>query len=177
MLLLKEATSIKHKQAERMPFNIRMAKGLLTGNEYLLHLWQQLQIFMVIESKRLPNENLNRSEKINRDIEELKAKGYMADSILNSTKTYRDYLDSKSAEEILPHVYLNYMGLLFGGQIIKKGVPSSGHMYDFDNKEEILLSIRNIQKDEWADEVNRGFDFIIQIFEELETRCIAEDVT
>jgi heme oxygenase len=176
MASLKEATSIKHKQAERMPFNSRMAKGLLTKNEYLLHLWQQLQIFRVIESKGLPNASMKRSEKINMDIEELKAQGFAVGPFLKSTKEYYDYLDSKTAEELLPHVYLNYLGLLFGGQIIKKGVPSTGHMYDFDNKAEIIYSIRNIQRDDWADEVNKGFDYIIQIFEELETCCNAEFV-
>jgi hypothetical protein len=29
-------------------------------------------------------------------------------------------------------------------------------------------AIRAIQKDEWADEVNKGFDFMIEIFKELE---------
>jgi hypothetical protein len=41
-------------------------------------------------------------------------------------------------------------------------------MYDFDNMMESMQSVRNIQKDEWADEVNRGFDFMIDIFKELE---------
>ena len=45
MTPLKEATSEKHKQAERMPFNIRMFKGELSKNDYLLYLNQQLQIF------------------------------------------------------------------------------------------------------------------------------------
>lgn len=175
MLSLKEATSIKHKQAENMPFNTRMAKGLLTKNEYLLHLRQQLQIFSTIESKELPHESLLRSEKISRDIDELETQGNSASYILKSTEKYCDYLNSKTAEELLPHIYLNYMGLLFGGQIIKKAVPSFGHMYDFDKKEEIMHSIRHIQRDEWADEVNKGFDFIILIFEELENRSITEE--
>ncbi len=38
MLPLKEATSIKHKVAERMPFNARMFSGLLSKDEYLFHL-------------------------------------------------------------------------------------------------------------------------------------------
>jgi heme oxygenase len=29
-------------------------------------------------------------------------------------------------------------------------------------------SIRAVQKDEWADEVNKAFDFMIEIFDELE---------
>ncbi len=55
---------------------------------------------------------------------------------------------------------------------MKKSVPSAGRMYDFDNMPEAAQSIRNVQKDEWADEVNKGFDFIITIFDELETECL-----
>ena len=36
---------------------------------------------------------------------------------------------------------------------------------------ESMQSVRDIQKDEWADEVNKGFDFMIDIFKELE-KCL-----
>ena len=62
MLPLKEATAVKHKQAERMPFNVRMFKGLLSKNEYLLYLDQQLQIFHTVESTGLPHVSLKRAE-------------------------------------------------------------------------------------------------------------------
>jgi heme oxygenase len=166
---LKEATGIKHKQAETMPFNTRMFKGLLGKNEYLLYLNQQLQIFQTIESIGLPHSSLKRTERIQADIDELKSQGVSSDVILTSTQAYVDYLGSLSYEQILPHIYLNYMAIMFGGQIMKKAVPSAGNMYVFDNMRETIQSIRNVQNDEWADEVNKGFDFTILIFEELET--------
>jgi heme oxygenase len=171
MLPLKEATGAKHKQAERMPFNIRMFRGLLSKNEYLLYLNQQLQIFKTIENTGLPHISLSRTVKVQADINELKAEGYFSDIILSSAKAYVDYLASLSYEQILPHVYLNYMAIMFGGQMIKKAVPSSGRMYVFDNMQETIQSIRDVQKDEWAEEVNKGFDYNILIFEELETEC------
>jgi hypothetical protein len=51
---------------------------------------------------------------------------------------------------------------------MKSKVPGSGRMYDFDNMMECVGSIRAIQKDEWVDEVNKGFDFLINIFDELQ---------
>ncbi len=171
MLPLKEATSEKHKQAERMPFNARMFRGLLSKNEYLLYLNQQLQIFQAIESIGLPHSGLSRTESVLQDMDELKSQGYHADTILSSTKAYVDYLGALSYEEALPHIYLNYLAIVFGGQMMKKMVPSTGRMYDFDNMQESIQSIRIVQKDEWADEVNKGFDFNILIFDELETEC------
>jgi heme oxygenase len=168
MLPLKEATSTKHKMAERMPFNVRMFKGLLSKDAYLLYLNQQLQIFQAIERIGIPNDHLARTRHLQLDIEELHIQGYRSGDILESTRVYVEYLNSLSYEQLLPHIYLNYMAILFGGQMIKKAVPSTGKMYEFENMQEATQSIRNVQKDEWADEVNKGFDFIISIFEELE---------
>ncbi|MBL7923072.1 MAG: biliverdin-producing heme oxygenase [Bacteroidia bacterium] len=176
MIPLKEATSIKHKQAERMPFNARMFKGLLSRNEYLMYLHQQFVLFQTLEKSELPHSSLQRSRNIQADMEELKAQGAVSDIVLNSTRAYADYLSALPAEQLLPHIYLNYMALLFGGQMIRKAVPSSGKMYDFENTQEAIQSIRNVQRDEWAEEVNKGFDFNIQIFEELESKCMEEPI-
>jgi len=173
MLPLKEATVDKHKKAERMPFNVRMFRGLLSKNEYLLYLNQQLQIFQSIERIGLPDISLERSKSVKADIDELNSQGHYSNHILSSTSAYLDYLKSLSYEKVLPHVYLNYMAIMFGGQMMKKSVPSTGRMYDFDNMPEAAQSIRNVQKDEWADEVNKGFDFIILIFDELESECLS----
>ncbi len=170
-LPLKEATSEKHKQAERMPFNIRMFKGLLSKSEYLLYLNQQLQLFKTIESIGLPHTSLARTAKVQEDINELNSEGYYSDFILENTYSYVNYLKTMSAEEILPHVYLNYMAIMFGGQMIRNSVPSKGQLYEFENMNEAIQSIRAVQKNEWADEVNKGFDFNIAIFGELETEC------
>lgn len=169
MMPLKEATAEKHKQAERMPFNMRMFKGELSEEEYLLYLQQQLQIFKTMENKGLPSDALARVGAVQADIDELEAKGYSARIVLKSTKNYTDYLSALNAEEILPHVYLNYLAIMFGGQIMKEKVPSSGKMYEFENGKEGMMAIRKVQKDEWADEVNKAYEYVIDIFEELES--------
>jgi heme oxygenase len=171
MLPLKEATNTKHKQAERMPFNVRMFRGLLSKNEYLLYLLQQFEVFQAIEKTGLPHASLKRLEKVQEDINELVAQGHATGVVLDSTRGYVEYLRSLSYDQLLPHIYLNYMGIMFGGQMIKKAVPSAGKMYDFDDMQEAVQAISAVQKDEWAEEVNKGFDFIIEIFDTLEVVC------
>jgi hypothetical protein len=57
---------------------------------------------------------------------------------------------------------------MFGGQMMKSKVPGSGKMYEFEgDMMELIGSIRSIQKDEWSVEVNKGFQFIINILDEL----------
>jgi heme oxygenase len=82
-----------------------------------------------------------------------------------------------SKEEKLPHVYLNYLALMFGGQMIKSKVPGSGKMYEFAGDiQEIAGSIRAIQKDEWAEEANKALDFNIAILDELQKESDGQQI-
>lgn len=171
---LKEATHDKHKQAERMPFNVRMFKGELSKKEYLHYLWCQDAIFSILEKDSLPHPSLNRLDNIKEDIDELVAD--LIDSpdqvdveLIESVISYCSYLGELDYDDLLPHIYLHYLALMFGGQMMKEKVPSKGRMYDFDNMREAAQSIREIQLDEWADEVNKGFEYMIDIFDELES--------
>ena len=88
---------------------------------------------------------------------------------IKATGEYGVYLEGLKTKDLYPHIYLNYMALMFGGQMMKSKVPGKGRMYDFDNVQESIAMIRGIQKDEWADEVNKGFNYIINILDELQT--------
>lgn len=164
---LKEATHDKHKEAERMLFNVKMFRGELTIEQYSQYLLSQLQIFSTIEENfEMPHDGLRRKEAVMKD---LKSMGVRQLEIPDSaTSEYVVYLKSLSQEEVNPHIYLNYLAIMFGGQMMKKNTPGPGNMYDFEDMNESAAHIRAIQKDEWADEVNKGFDFMINIFKELE---------
>jgi len=172
MLPLKEAIAEKHSLAEKMPFNQRMFKGELSNEEYIAYLCQQLGIFDVIEEHQLPHPSLNRIDNVLADIHELMGideTQQLQIELLDSTLQYREYLQSLTQEQLLPHVYLNYLALMFGGQMMKSKTPGSGKMYDFDgDMKEIVGSIRAIQKDEWADEANKALDYNISILDELQ---------
>ncbi len=168
---LKEAIAEKHSLAEKMPFNQRMFKGELSNEEYILYLSQQLAIFDAIEKDALPHLSLTRSHRIFEDIGELMGlteNEALDINPLESTNEYRTYLNSLSKEEKLPHVYLNYLALMFGGQMMKAKTPGSGKMYEFENMMEAAAAIRAIQKDEWADEANKALDYNINILDELQ---------
>jgi heme oxygenase len=172
MLPLKEAIAEKHSLAEKMTFNQRMFNGELSNEEYVLYLSQQLAIFDAIERNELPHSSLNRSKRVFQDIKEL-MKLENGESLdikpLSSTNEYRKYLNTLTKEELLPHVYLNYLAIMFGGQMMKAKTPGSGKMYEFDgDMREIAGTIRAIQKDEWADEANKALDYNISILDELQ---------
>lgn len=173
MKSLKEAINLKHREAERMPFNIAMLEGKLTPAQYTEYLFTQLEIFSTIEEViKLPHDGLRRKEAI---LQDLKAMGVEQFRFpVPASLSYTRYLREVDQETGLAHVYLNYLALMFGGQIMIDRTPGPGHMYKFENMNDLIKEIRAVQKDEWADEVNRGFTYIIKIFKELE-RCLTTD--
>jgi len=167
---LKEATAALHSKAEKMEFNQKMFRGELTAQEYLMYLCQQLSIFTAIEYRFPLHTDLMRSERISEDIHELLSLNPDLDyAVLDSTADYRHHLCN--LKDPMPHIYLNYLALAYGGQMMKSKVPGSGKMYDFDNMMEAIGSIRAVQSDDWADEVNIGFQHIINILDELQTNA------
>jgi heme oxygenase len=165
---LREATAELHSKAEKMEFNQRMFRGELSTDEYVKYLYQQLFIFDTIELRSLPHPSLDRIDNIKADLLELVSSLDVLSNPLPSTLVYVSHITSLTQEECLPHVYLNYLALAYGGQMMKTKVPGSGKMYDFENMHEAVGAIRALQKDEWADEVNKGFEFIIKIADELQ---------
>lgn len=167
MQKLKDATEFKHKIAEKMPFNVKMFNGELSNEEYIRYLFSQLEIFTSIEANfKLPHAGLNRTYAV---IEDLKSLGIQQLESGNAASIrYGEYLRSLDQDTIMAHVYLNYLAIMFGGQMMKANTPGAGNMYEFQDMKECAGAIRAIQKDEWAAEVNKGFDFMIEIFKELE---------
>ena len=164
---LREATAELHSKAEKMEFNQRMFRGELSTEEYVKYLYQQLSIFDGIESNELPHSSLARVDKVKEDILELTSQLDIM-NILPITLAYSHYISTLTQEDRLPHVYLNYLALAFGGQMMKSKIHGSGRMYDFENMHEAVGAIRAVQSDDWADEVNKGFQFIINILDELQ---------
>ena len=166
MIPLKDARAEKHSIVENKQFNQRMISGDLSETEYLHFLIQQYTIFKEIENKQLHHPSLTRCENIKQDILEL---GGFILSTLDSTEYYRKYLANLDDESLLPHIYLNYLALLYGGQMIKSKVPGSGKMYDFEDPQTAIASIRAIQQDNWAEYAKIGLDYIIDIYDELQS--------
>ena len=165
---LKEATHDKHKEAERMLFNVKMFKGELTNEQYAQYLVSQLAIFSIIEDNfQMPHDGLKRKYAVSKDITSLNISRTIKTD--DATLRYVNYLKDLDQESVNAHIYLNYLAIMFGGQMMKRMTPGDGNMYEFEDMNESAATIRAIQKDEWADEVNRGFDFMIDIFKELES--------
>ncbi len=172
MLPLKDAIAEKHSQAEKMPFNQRMIKGELTPVEYMMYVCQLQPLFNHIERFPLPHPDMAREERAMVDIAELRLLPGNLTNVwakpLQTTFHYMQYLLKLNEEKTKPHMYINYLALMFGGQMIKSKVPGTGRMYDFNNMQECIAAVRAIQSDDWAEEANIALDYHIAILDELQ---------
>jgi hypothetical protein len=87
---------------------------------------------------------------------------------IQTTFHYMQYLLKLSDENLLPHMYVNYMFLLTDGQDIKSKIHGGGRIFKFDNVAECIESLQSIKRDEWATEANIALDYHIAILDELE---------
>ncbi len=174
---LRQLTSEAHSRAERKSFAGKLVKGQLEPKRYYEYLLNQLACYRALENqiREWIRENdltpILRTQKIIEDINWLEAE-YKFDRnsvrLQKSTLKYVEYVDSKSALELVPHLYVRHFGDMFGGSMIAKVSPGLCKYYEFENKKELIDKVRSLLTDEMGPEANVCFDYAIDLFEELD---------
>lgn len=165
MSIIKLATKELHEDLERMPFNQKMFRGEQTRAERADYLLSFYEIFKILD-QHVPRE-LHRCAHIAYDLDSLKLPD---SSVPMYTHGYCTYLES-ICENLKPHIYVNYLGLLYGGQIMKKRYPEfPTEIYVFDDVESSRQYIREQiieDTDEFILEAKHAFRWHIAIAMEL----------
>lgn len=170
MLSIKELTQDLHTELEDLPFNQKMFRGEQTPFERKSYIVSQLKIFKVLDTY-VP-ERLRRVRALEGSIERLR--GYPAVPMCSALR-YAHYMRGAYTNDIPnvnAHIYLNYMGFLYGGQIMKKRYPTSAAMYQFDDPvmwREYIRANHIEMTDDFVSEVRTGFEMQINISRELNT--------
>lgn len=165
---LKELTHDNHVLAESHPFTKVLLSGTIQPEVYASLLVNQLAQYTALESqaqdflKQVPG--LARTQQIAKDVQEL---GFDC-KLHPATHKYVEYIQTITDADLLwAHIYVKHMGDLFGGQILKRLVPGSGHMYQFENRSELIGQVRAKLCDSMAQEANRCFTQTLELFTEL----------
>lgn len=171
MTTLKELTHESHEQAEAHPFTKLVLSKTISSDIYGDFLYNQHAIYQTLETVAgvrgllvdLPG--LARADLIRQDLDEL---GTTTVKLYTSTHKYTHYVACNlTNEQLLAHLYVRHMGDLYGGQMIKKCVPGSGRMYEFQNRKELIDALRSKLDVSMASEANHCFGYAIQLFTEL----------
>lgn len=168
--MLRDITKDLHDKAEKTVFAQKLLNNV-TKKEYSLYLKNQAYIYNILEFKanefgilrNLPG--LGRASYILEDYFELRINS----PTLETAKKYHAYvINIEEKERILAHLYVRHFGDLYGGQIIKKNVPGSGRMYEFEDRKTLINKVREKLDDSMGDEARVCFQYAIDLFEEIE---------
>lgn len=166
MSTIKEATKHLHEELEDQPFNVKMFEGDQTDEERAVYLMSNIEIFSVLDLCVDPT--FRRLPYLENDLAQLRA-SYWADPSHIAT-AYATYLKNVCSD-VRAHIYLNYMGFMYGGQIMKQKYPGTASAYEFED----IVSKRKFIRDQYCetydaplyrpyiDEVKLGFQWHIAI--------------
>lgn len=177
---LKELTWAHHQSAERTAFARELIRGDIEPYKYYYFLVCQHYNYKALEdATQIPEEleDIKRADRILEDIEELE-KMYNFERPIDLPQSVADYVshiydleDEGDNEKLLAHMYVRHFGELHGGQIIKKKIPGSGKMYEFEvDKQYLIDEFRLLLHNGMADEAKMCFEFASRLFNELSER-------
>ena len=157
---LKELTRAHHDNAERTEFADLLLSGEISPKLYQEYLHNQLQNYRALEgtvSVPMELEPIFRSTAIEED--------------LPSTREYVKHVHTLAEDNdndgLLAHLYVRHFGDAHGGQIIKRNVPGSGLMYEFEDRRELIALTRELLHDGMETEAKNCFEYAERLFHEL----------
>jgi heme oxygenase len=173
---LKELTWEHHQNAERTDFADQLLSGDIEPRLYQKYLHAQMLVYSALESNvDLPMSlhGVFRSALIQEDLQELENEYRLLEikEFLPSVDDYIEHItqlkEAGNNEALIAHVYVRHFGDMHGGQIIKKNVPGSGLMYEFENRSDLISEIRELLDDSMVNEARACFGYAERLFYEL----------
>lgn len=170
MSWLRQQTKKIHDQAEKTVLSQKLIDGTVSKNHYLGYLNNRYVVLSAIESKlakQMPID-LKRLCSIRKDIV-LCDPIYDVRHLVPSALEYHGHLMGLCDTQLYPHVYVHYLGDLYGGKIIKSALPYQACHLDFKNPEQCVQWVRDRceQTPEFLHGVNTAFEYVIKIYDEI----------
>jgi heme oxygenase len=168
MTTLQQATRELHTRAERTPLMQCLIKGNMSRSMWADLLYTQYVIFGSIEDRvAFDVHELHRAQRAFSDWQALGCS--LPKCCLPSLDTLALRLRSCDLEQIWAHVYVHYLALLYGGQIIRQRLPSDipTTLFEFQDPEACKLYVRSHVDTHLAQEACDSFSLTIEYYNEL----------
>ena len=182
MLDIREATKEHHRQAEQQQFVKTLMSGEIHPRLYATFLYNLSHCYAALEKwsqyqgllDSLPG--IARAAKLAHDCQDLWVRISPQPEITDSTKKYIEHIDSIRREpaKLFAHVYVRYLGDLYGGQMIKTKTPGVNTYLEFDNAKELIQTIRETinsyiktDADDVIAEAKICFEYATELFKEM----------
>jgi heme oxygenase len=168
-MALRDLIKDNHDRAENHRFVKVLLSGSIPKEIYADLVYNQMFCYTKLEERAHKEgllegiEDICRGPKIELDYIEL----FTPATLYPSTTEYVEYLETVPKEKLMGHIYAKHFGDLYGGQMIKKVIPGSGHMYEFDDRTGLIAKVRERLSDDLGDEANVSLGFAIKLFDEI----------
>jgi heme oxygenase len=172
---LKDLTSEKHRQAESTKFMKSVFDGTLAHETWIDYTYQKTLFYNTIEYAAEANgllqgmTDIRRISKLYKDYFDMNVNATPHDYRPVTLEYHKYLLDINTyPDRVLAHLYTWHMGDMFGGQMIKRVIPGKHSSFDFENKDQLITTLRSKINDSMADEANTAFDWAIKILEQYD---------
>lgn len=162
---LREATSAKHRKAEETALSRLMISGTMRPATYAAFMENMLSIYEELERDgMITKPEVLRAGRTRQDIAAL---GHEQYGQALSTVYYVRYLRELGPERRWAHIYVHYLGNMYGGQMIGRRLPGQHTHLEFDDLKGCIAYVRSNLDGVPHDEANTAFDWTIKIYDEL----------
>jgi heme oxygenase len=162
---LRQAVQDNHRAAERTRWSQMMISGDMRIEQYAAMLYNMLPIYAELERTGLITKpEVLRASLVQADLDAL---GGTKHGLTLSTVYYTRYLESLDDTARWAHIYVHYLGNMYGGQMIGRRLPGQHDHLLFDDLTGCIAYVRENITDVRSDEANTAFIWTIKVYDEL----------
>ena len=162
---LREAVQDNHQAAEKTRWSQMMIGGDMRIEQYAAMLYNLHPIYTELErTGQIVKPQVMRASLVQADLDAL---GGTTHGLTLSTVYYTRYLESLDERARWAHIYVHYLGNMYGGQMIGRRLPGPHAHLLFDDLKGCIAYVRDNLADVSADEANTAFVWTIKVYDEL----------
>ena len=162
---LREAVKENHDRAEQTALSKLMISGTMREHTYAAMLENMMAIYAELERDgTISKTEVLRYHRLRDDLNRIGGSKW---PVANSVKAYVSYLRELPTRDRWAHVYVHYLGNMYGGQMLRKTLPGPVSHLEFDDLKGCVTYVRENLADVDPAEANRAFEWTIRIYDEL----------
>ena len=162
---LREAVKANHQTAEKTRWSQMMISGDMRIEQYAAMLYNLHPIYTELERTGLITKpEVMRAKLVQADLDAL---GGTKHGLTLSTVYYTRYLETLDDDARWAHIYVHYLGNMYGGQMIGRRLPGQHTHLLFDDLKGCIAYVRDNLTNVTAQEANVAFEWTIRIYDEL----------
>ncbi len=162
---LREAVRDSHTRAEQTALSQLMITGGMSKQLYAAFLKNMLEVYAELErTDTIQKIEVLRTSLILQDINQFDVKHT---EIAPEVKNYVNYLSALSMKDRWAHIYVHYLGNMYGGQMIGKSLPGPHAHLKFENLKDCIAYVRGNITDINHSEANAAFEWTMKIYDDI----------